>query len=52
MATASQIPFNPLGPTHLLVADALAPTPIQVSVDNTTTGCGQYRIVNVNHLGV
>jgi hypothetical protein len=46
MATASQIPFSPLGPTHLLAAANPAPAPIQVNVDNTITGYGQYRIVN------
>jgi hypothetical protein len=46
MATASQIPFSPLGPTHLLAAATPAPAPIQVNVDNTITGYGQYRIVN------
>jgi hypothetical protein len=29
-----------------LEADTPAPAPIQVSVDNTVTGYGQYRIVN------
>jgi hypothetical protein len=46
MATASQFPFAPLGATHLLVAANPAPAPIQVNVDETTTGYGQYRIVN------
>jgi hypothetical protein len=46
MASASQIAFQPLGATHLLVADTPAPAPIQVNVDNTTTGVGQYRVVN------
>jgi hypothetical protein len=46
MATASQIPFSPLGPSHLIQAANPAPAPIQVNVDNTITGYGQYRIVN------
>jgi hypothetical protein len=52
MASASQSPFQPLGKAHLLVAASPAPAPIQVNVDDTTTGSGQYRFVNVNHLGV
>jgi hypothetical protein len=52
MASASQFPFQPLGKSHLLVAASPAPAPIQVNVDKTTTGSGQYRVVNVNHLGV
>jgi hypothetical protein len=46
MASASQIPFSPLGPSHLIQAANPAPAAIQVSVDNTTTGVGQYRIIN------
>jgi hypothetical protein len=46
MASASEFPFQPLGKTHLLVAASPAPTPIQVNVDDTTTGFGQYRIIN------
>jgi hypothetical protein len=46
MATASQIPFSPLGRSHLIVAANPAPNPVQISVDNTTTGVGQYRIIN------
>jgi nitrous oxidase accessory protein NosD len=46
MASNSQIPFQPLGPTHLIAANTPAPTPVQVSVDNMTTGVGQYRVVN------
>lgn len=46
MASNSQIPFQPLGATHLLQADTPAPNPIQVLVNDTTTGVGQYRIVN------
>ena len=46
MSTASQIPFQPLGPSSLIVADNPAPTPVQVSVDAMQTGVGQYRIVN------
>ncbi len=52
MASNSQIPFQPLGPSSLIVADSPAPAPIQVNVDDTTTGSGQHRFVNVNHLGV
>lgn len=46
MASNSQIAFQPLGATHLLEADNPAPAEIQVTVDNTTTGVGQYRILN------
>ncbi len=46
MAAASQFPFQPLGASHLLVAANPAPAPIQVNVNETTTGVGQYRIVN------
>lgn len=46
MASASLFPFQPLGKSHLLVAASPAPAPIQVSVDENTTGVGQYRIVN------
>jgi hypothetical protein len=46
VASASQFPFQPLGKSHLLVAASPAPTPIQVNVDDTTTGSGQYRVVN------
>ena len=46
MASASQFPFQPLGRSHLIVADNPAPTPVQVSVDAGATGYGQYRIVN------
>jgi hypothetical protein len=46
VASNSQIPFQPLGATHLLQADNPAPNPIQVLVNDTTTGVGQYRIVN------
>jgi hypothetical protein len=46
MAQASQFPFQPLGPSSLIVADNPAPAPVQVSVDPGATGYGQYRIVN------
>ena len=46
MAAASQFPFQPLGKSHLLVAANPAPAPIQVNVDDTATGSGQYRITN------
>ena len=46
MASASQFPFQPLGPSHLIVANVAAPAPVQVNVRETTTGVGQYRIVN------
>lgn len=46
MASASQFPFQPLGPTHLITANVAAPVPVQISVRNTNTGYGQYRIVN------
>lgn len=46
MAQASQFPFQPLGPSHLIAAANPAPTPVQVSVDPGATGYGQYRIVN------
>jgi hypothetical protein len=46
MSTASQFAFQPLGPTHLIASDTPAPTPVQINVRETTTGVGQYRIVN------
>jgi hypothetical protein len=46
MASASQFPFQPLGPSHLIVADNPAPNPVQISVDAGSTGYGQYRIIN------
>jgi hypothetical protein len=46
MSTASQYPFQPLGPSHLIVADSPAPAPVQINVRETTTGVGQYRIIN------
>lgn len=46
MASASQFPFQPLGPSSLIVANNPAPAPVQVSVDPGATGYGQYRIVN------
>jgi len=46
MSTASQYPFAPLGASHLIVANVAAPAPVQVNVRETTTGVGQYRIVN------
>lgn len=46
MASNSQIPFQPMGASHLLPAATPAPTPIQVSVDRTQTGVGQYRVIN------
>jgi hypothetical protein len=52
MATASQIPFNPLGPTHLIATANPAPAPVQVNVDNTITGYGQYRVVNAGNNAV
>ena len=46
MSTASQFPFQPLGLSHLIVANVAAPTPVQINVAETTTGVGQYRIIN------
>jgi hypothetical protein len=46
MSTASQYPFQPLGDTHLIAAANPAPAPVQVLVDEPTTGVGQYRVVN------
>lgn len=46
MSTASQFPFAPLGQTHLIVANVAAPTPVPINVAETTTGVGQYRIIN------
>jgi hypothetical protein len=43
---ASQIAFQPLGATHLLQANVAAPVPVQINVRETTTGVGQYRIIN------
>jgi hypothetical protein len=48
MASASLFPFQPLGATHLIEADAVVPAPVQVNVYDTTTGVGQYRIVNTS----
>jgi hypothetical protein len=48
MATNSQIPFNPLGPTVAVSSAASAPVgvqaPVQEKFDAQSTG--QYRIVN------
>ena len=46
MSTASQFPFQPLGPTHLVIGNVALPTPVQINVQKTTTGVGQYRIIN------
>jgi hypothetical protein len=47
MATAeTQFPFEPTGLTHLLIADSVAPAPIQVSTPKGTTGLNEYRLVN------
>jgi hypothetical protein len=46
MSTASQFPFQPLGLSHLIIANVAAPTPVQINVAETTTGVGQYRIIN------
>lgn len=46
MSTASQYPFQPLGNTRLISAANPAPAAVQVTVDEGTTGVGQYRIVN------
>jgi hypothetical protein len=46
MSTASQFAFQPLGPSHLIVANVAAPTPVQINVGETTTGVGQYRVIN------
>jgi len=46
MASASQFPFQPLGPSHLIVANVAPPAPVQISVDPGSTGYGQYRIIN------
>lgn len=43
---ASQFAFQPLGPTSLIVADVAPPSPVQVLVDETTQGYGQYRVIN------
>jgi len=48
MASASLFSFQPLGATHLIEADAGVPAPVQINVYETTTGAGQYRIVNTS----
>jgi hypothetical protein len=50
MSTASQYPFQPLGLSHLIVADAAAPNPVQIVVPEN--GIGQYRIINNSILTV
>lgn len=58
MATGSQIPFNPQGPTVVVAADAAAPLGVQapVAVAYAAMETGQVRIVNSGtntvHLGV
>lgn len=44
----SQIPFQPLGPTVAITANATPPTGVQVPVDlfSNTQNYGQYRICN------
>jgi hypothetical protein len=46
MSTASQFPFEPLGLGHLIIGNVAAPVPVQINVRETTTGVGQYRIIN------
>ena len=52
MSTASQFPFQPLGQTHLVIGNVTPPTPVQINVAETTTGVGQYRIINDSILTV
>jgi hypothetical protein len=52
MSTASQFPFQPLGPTHLVIGNIAVPIPVQINVRETTTGVGQYRIINDSILTV
>jgi hypothetical protein len=54
MAFNSQIAFAPLGKTVLIPAAAAASTGVQAPVYEkfNPQNAGQYRFVNVNHLGV
>jgi hypothetical protein len=44
--SSSTYAFQPLGNTHLIAAANPAPAPVQILVDEPTTGVGQYRIIN------
>ena len=47
MASSSQIPFLPLGPTvSFTAATPTAPTAVQAPVKATETSVGQFRVVN------
>ena len=58
MATNSQIPFSPQGPTIAITAAGSPPSGVQASVVTSirNSAAGQYRIVNTGnvtvHLGI
>lgn len=58
MANNSQVPFNPLGETVAIAADAVAPAGVQAQAEVRfrTYAPGEYRVVNSGtelvHLGV